>query len=421
MAAVNHAVPCKGEMPGCDIAAVVGLAYEAAVGGSTWLEFDASLCRLLGAQYASLRVAKGTSGNLLRPTGPAEAIYLAHYRQVDPYRISAGTDLANNRPISGARLGEEIIPITELHRNEYYADFARLNGRHHMLGGLISLREGTTIGLHRDAAAGAFTERERGTLETLLPHLQRALQLRAKFAFDADVIDVRAAALDALPVCVFVIDSAMRVLHANVAGIGLTADGKSGLSIIRSGRQSGTGSSHLVAGHRDDNDALKRLVAGVAAGGVGGALRVHAQAHDVAEMASLAVLVSPIPQRLVASGSSLSKPGLAPGAALVVACELAKPASLPTGILCELYGLTKAEAAVAVALVGAVPAEEVARTRRVSLVTIRAQIRTVLGKTNALNLRDLERMIAVVSATLPVPQVAPAVMSHAAGMRSPAP
>ncbi len=129
-----------------DIAAMVGLAYEAAVGGSTWLEFDASLCRLLGAHYASLRVTDGTSRNLLRPSEPAETIYLAHYRQVDPYRTSARIDLTNSRHVSGARLGEEIILPAELHRNEYYADFARPNGRHHMLGGMIDLGEGTPSG-----------------------------------------------------------------------------------------------------------------------------------------------------------------------------------------------------------------------------------------------------------------------------------
>jgi DNA-binding NarL/FixJ family response regulator len=45
-----------------------------------------------------------------------------------------------------------------------------------------------------------------------------------------------------------------------------------------------------------------------------------------------------------------------------------------------------------------VTAEEAARARRVSLDTVRTQVRTVLRKTNAANLRDLERILAVISA-----------------------
>ena len=58
----------------------------------------------------------------------------------------------------------------------------------------------------------------------------------------------------------------------------------------------------------------------------------------------------------------------------------------------DLFGLSTAEAAVAVALLGGKTAEDVARVRQVSLDTVRSQIRTVLNKSEATNLRDLERI-----------------------------
>ncbi len=67
-------------------------------------------------------------------------------------------------------------------------------------------------------------------------------------------------------------------------------------------------------------------------------------------------------------------------------------------MLSDLYGLTRAEAEVAGALAGGVTAEQVARARHVSLDTIRTQVRTVLRKTNAANLRDFERIVALVLA-----------------------
>jgi len=57
-----------------------------------------------------------------------------------------------------------------------------------------------------------------------------------------------------------------------------------------------------------------------------------------------------------------------------------------------LFGLSAAEGAVAAALLGGQTAGIVTRDREVSLDTVRTQIRTVLRKTDAANLRDFERI-----------------------------
>jgi DNA-binding CsgD family transcriptional regulator len=67
----------------------------------------------------------------------------------------------------------------------------------------------------------------------------------------------------------------------------------------------------------------------------------------------------------------------------------------------ELYGLTKAEADVALRFSGGATVEDVARVRQVSLETVRTQVKTILRKTNAASLRDLERIIAISSALVP--------------------
>jgi DNA-binding CsgD family transcriptional regulator len=85
------------------------------------------------------------------------------------------------------------------------------------------------------------------------------------------------------------------------------------------------------------------------------------------------------------------------GAATVLTRHLLRPSSPPIGLLIDLFGLTRSEAEVAVALAGGVTAEDVARIRRVSLDTVRTQIRTILRKTGAAGLRDFERIIALSS------------------------
>ncbi len=63
-----------------------------------------------------------------------------------------------------------------------------------------------------------------------------------------------------------------------------------------------------------------------------------------------------------------------------------------------MFDFSRAEAEVAIALTGGASAEDVARRRGVSLMTVRSQIRAILGKAEAENLRDFERTMATVAA-----------------------
>ena len=77
---------------------------------------------------------------------------------------------------------------------------------------------------------------------------------------------------------------------------------------------------------------------------------------------------------------------------MIVLRDIQTPMAPDAALFQDLFGLTAAEAAVAVALLGGRTAEDLARLRKVSLDTVRAQIRTVLDKSEASNLRDFERI-----------------------------
>lgn len=205
---------------------------------------------------------------------------------------------------------------------------------------------------------------------------------------------VLAAALNALPLPVIIVDAELQVLHINAVASELTTPGCSGLTVSRAGM----GGARLRARHRDDDATLRRLVARAAAGEPGGAVRVREHQEDPLEEATLAVQVGPVPMHFAIPVGVMAK-----GLAMISARELARPTRVEPAVLGDLYGLTRAEADVAGALAGGVTAEEVARTRNVALDTIRAQVRAVLRKTNAANLRDFERISALVSADFVLP------------------
>jgi DNA-binding NarL/FixJ family response regulator len=209
----------------------------------------------------------------------------------------------------------------------------------------------------------------------------------------ASVAPPGTAALDALSMGVLVVDAELRVLVANAAAEAMTAGADAALQLRRAagtGRGAAAAATTAEAGHRGDRAALAELVRATALGGrSGGAVRLR----DATSIPALAALVMPLPRRLSdAPGAGM---GRTADRALVLLRELAAaPAAPPVDLLRDLFGLTRAEAEVARALAGGATKRAVADARGLREATVRTQVRAVLDKTGAANLRDLERLLA---------------------------
>jgi DNA-binding CsgD family transcriptional regulator len=204
--------------------------------------------------------------------------------------------------------------------------------------------------------------------------------------------------LDALPIGVIVVDREMRILYNNAEAAALLGNSQSGLSSARPQPGRVTGASRLFARHPEDDMKLCRLVGAASRCGAGGALQIHAGPGALpGDSAMLSASVCPALRHLASSTQPNMGTSVIHGAATVLVRHLLRPSSPPARLLIDLFGLTRSEAEVAVALAGGVTAEDVARTRRVSLDTVRSQIRTILRKTGATGLRDFERIIALSS------------------------
>jgi len=113
----------------------------------------------------------------------------------------------------------------------------------------------------------------------------------------------------------------------------------------------------------------------------------------------LAVMVAPAPSGLANDVTGMD--GNREALALLILRPIDRKVSPQAAILCEMFDFSRAEAEVAIALSGGASAEDVARGRGVSLMTVRSQIRAILGKSEAENLRDFERTMATVALLAP--------------------
>ncbi len=382
---------------------VVDLIYAAAFGeGANWQDVGAQLMHHLDAHRATLWLSDehGVPSNLLMRPDAYDEHYASRYGALDPYRAAArevSVEQAALR-LGDIRLGHEIVPDARYVSSEFYSDFGKNSSRRYMIGGLISASKVIPLGLHRDVGARPFDEADRRSLSLIFPHLQRALQMRDRLA---PVADPGSVALDVLPIAVFLVDAQMRVLYCNAEAGALLADKRSGLSTSRHMPGSAVNASRLFARHREDDTRLCRLVAAASGGGAGGGMQVRAPGASAlpGDTATLSALVGPAPRHLSSSARLNVGAGVSHGAAVVIARYLYGSFSPPLRLLVDLFGLTRAEAQVAIALAGGNTAEAVAHERGVSSETVRSQIRTILRKTGTSGLREFERMIAL-TATL---------------------
>ena len=102
-----------------------------------------------------------------------------------------------------------------------------------MVGGVLGTSRVVPMGFFRGDDDDPFGEREVRLLEALLPHVQRALELRARLSREDETVSLTRAALDALPVSVVIVDDGLKIRFAN--GLAQRLPGAPGAALSSSG------------------------------------------------------------------------------------------------------------------------------------------------------------------------------------------
>ncbi len=370
--------------PDVEFAEYVGDLYAAASGERDWETALAPIARRLAGTSGILFVDDPASAevDLLALPGwsaTAVALYTSRYRSLDPYAA-----FARRHRAAACLLGHEMIDVDRLRNSEIWVDFG---SRHlpafHFIGVIVPLEQGRggRLAWHRPEDAPDFGEAERSLLCRLLPHLQRALQLRDRLGPAA--MPLRARAFDQIALPLLVLDRNASVLAANASGEQACRSGA--IRLDRSGL-------HAVA-HADDR-RLQRLIHDTASGGPGGGLLLRAA--DASHVS--AVLVCRMPDSAAFAGVGA---GRAEACVLVTVRTLAPRRPADPARLCDLFGLSAVEAQVTCAIAAGASVAAVAESRHTSPLTVRAQIRAILLKTGAGNLRDLVGMVSEIERLAP--------------------
>jgi len=226
------------------------------------------------------------------------------------------------------------------------------------------------------AASPPASEAEREAAAQLAVHLRRAVRLRARLATAEAVQAASAAALQAADTGVILVTAGGRIVHADPAArrladmVGLQLDSRRGALLAL---------DPAVTRH------LQGLVHDAAAGGLGGDMLMRA-----ADGSAVAVAVCRMTPPDADPAEDDAEHG--PGQALLTLRHLGQVPTSPRRVA-TLFGLTRAEADVAIAVAAGQHVAAVAAGRGVSASTVQAQVRSAMGKAGVPGLPELSLLL----------------------------
>jgi DNA-binding CsgD family transcriptional regulator len=365
---------------------LVGLLYDAATAPELWPAALEALGDALGGCALVMSILSPRDGLKFAATVRIDPDYRAIIEQ--RYAGPATNPLVAampRLPVTVPVAREAILPDREYLGGELYNEVFRPQGLTHAAVACV-LRTPDHIvplGIVRQAGSERPDRRDLRLLRRLLPHMQRSVQLSLRLGSLEARGSVAEEALDHLPLGVILVDAGGKVLFLNRSAEAVVA-AADGLT-VRDGM--------LSAARPAETRALGRLVAEAAATGAGAGLSSGgAMALSRPSMSGpLPVLVAPLrgQQPLLAD----RRP-----AAAVFVTDPGRCASVPGRRLVELFGLTPAEAQLAVGLLAGKRLGRIAADRGVQIPTVRNQLRAVLAKTGTTRQADLVRLLATLPA-----------------------
>jgi len=321
-----------------------------------------------------------------------EGPYKAYYHSIDPRR--AYMEVKKNAPFTACH---HHFDQRYVNRSEFYQDFVIPHGLRYIMGGNIFHSEDRDIFIAFNHVAGRpeFSREKLARASALQAHLTKwsAMMMHADALRGA--LSAGSNALEALDQGVIALNQRLQVIFANseaqsILGPGLVRAGL-GLQLIegpnfyqRLRRVDLTRVSEtFTAVQTRQNESTRCLVSILAIAREGSAN--HMLPVGMQGMSS----VEQLPGTEEGLFDGLVRPNL-----VVLVCKSEGANPIESEHLRQLFGLTPAESKLAAALAKGMSTRDYGDNNHVSINTIRTQIRALLAKTGAGNLRALVGMLA---------------------------
>jgi DNA-binding CsgD family transcriptional regulator len=361
---------------------LIELVYAAPGAMEGWQQFLSALCKTVDGTAASFisHDLSASTGNVAVAVGADAAAlesYTRHWIHEDPWAYSPK---ARSLSPGSVVVGSALIPRAALKRTAFYNEFSR----HIDVGqSIVSVVESDSRRLSGFSINGSdrreeFGRTEVGLLRELMPHLQQALTLHRRLVSAENALQSRDRALHALCHAAALTDGHGLIRQVNAEGEAIL-NARDGLYLDR---------GRLRAAHANDTAQLRRLIGAAALTQGGGGLSSGGRL----------LLGRPSGRRPLRVLVALA-PGLPDGFRTGESCAIVfvidpDRRRLPSeGELRDLFGLTRAESRLVLALANGLTLAQTARSLQQSPATLRSYLKVVFNKTDTHRQSDLIQLV----------------------------
>lgn len=355
---------------------LLGELYEGPLEEPPWQTFMASARELLGAHLVTLLLRPPTRQDqvvMLADGGSLSAIKSYNEGQfvLDPF-----VDLPSGEVLSL----HEFLGTRTLLASDFYRIIMEPQGWYDFLG--VDIRQEGELdvrfraGRYKDHEP--FGESEKALLQALMPHLERSIRLQTCISRTERERAVYAGAVEQMLVATVILDEQGRVLSTNAAAQELLNSGE-GISMV---------ADCLSLADKKAHVELEDLLADVMQRRRNPA-PVAARAMQIPRgpgRTELGLVARAVPPAAGAEGRGI------PSVAVFIS-DPHQAAEPPQQVISRLFGLTRAEASLAMLLAGGMTLDEAAQELCVSRNTTRAHLRSVFAKTGVSRQSGLVRLI----------------------------
>lgn len=293
------------------------------------------------------------------------------------------------QPVGRVVSSEEAMPLAELQRTAFFDEVIRPQRLGYNAMVALTARQGfvAAFNINRGVRQGPYREAELNHLARLVPHMRRSMELGLRIGGYRALQRAEHQVLDRLSMGVILLDREAKVLFANALARAWSAG--DGFLRIRQGRI-----VHAVPLHSHELQALIQSA-------LRGAPMAARSLPRHPDEPPLVLLASPV------RGNDRDRFADLHWKDAAVMLFLSSPAprqDIPEGWLSEAYGLTRAEARVALAVSAGTGVIEAARHLRVSPNTIKTHLHRVFDKTATSSQVELARLLAPIGLLATDPQ-----------------
>lgn len=357
---------------------ILDLIYDAAGENELWPAVLTSIADatgseggiLFGQSIAAEQVYFDFNGRLNQA---CNRIYQERHMQ-NPWSVAM-----EDKPVGRLVFSDEVVALKELENSSFYDEVLHPQGIGHNAMIALAAKDDFRVAFNicRSRHHGEFGSPERKALEALAPHLRRSVTLGFRLTGYLALRNAALDVIDALADGVVLMGPRGHVLFANNTACALEAEGTLKLK------------PSIATWSSPHARRLARLVSSTLAGGAGGTMSIPS--FDRARL--LTILVVGLRSREV---NILGEAQIRNAACAAFVIDPTRRGTAGTQQLMDAYGLTRAEARVAVSALTGGTTSEAATALGISRNTVKTHLRRVFAKTDTRGHAELAALLATI-------------------------